>query len=173
MKIYLIGYMGSGKSTIGRMVADQMKLDFIDFDTYIEGLEKKTVAEIFDSNGENKFRELEHEHLKKLLNEDNCVISLGGGTPCFHNNLALIRENGTSVYLEMDVATLVNRLYQARNKRPLIRGLNKMELKYFIEANLEKRKPIYQQAHFSVSGTGRNKEEIVEEINKKLNSGLY
>src|SRR4051812_30583922 len=123
MKIYLIGYMGSGKSTVGKQLADEMKLDFVDFDKYIEQEEKKSITAIFDQDREDKFRELEHKYLKKILPKDDCVISLGGGTPCFYNNIDLIKKSGTVVYLEMDVETLVSRLYEARNKRPLIRDL--------------------------------------------------
>jgi shikimate kinase len=166
MKIYLIGYMGSGKSSVGELLAAKLKLSFIDFDRYIEKETGKTVAEIFDTEGEDKFREMEHEYLKKLLGKEDVVVSLGGGTPCFHNNIDIINKNGTSVYLKMDVDTLVKRLFKARNKRPLIRGLNETELKYFIEANLEKRWAIYEQAHFTVDGSGLSPVEIAEEIRK-------
>ena len=168
MKIYLIGYMGSGKSAIGSILAGQMKLDFIDFDKHIENETGKTITEIFDAFGEDKFRELEHEYLKKLLTKENVVISLGGGTPCFYNNMELINMSGISVYIEMDVDSLVKRLSNARNKRPLIRDLNETELKYFIETNLEKRKTMYQQAHFSIIGNKRSTGELAEEIKKNI-----
>ena len=168
MKVYLVGYMGSGKSTIGRLLAEQLKLDFIDFDRFIEQEEGKTIAHIFDSTGEDKFRELEHSYLKKILPTENAIISLGGGTPCFHNNMDLITGNGISVYLEMDVDTLVQRLSKARNKRPLIRGLNETELKLFIEANLEKRRPLYQKSAYTIQGQDRSPDEIVAAIVKLL-----
>jgi shikimate kinase len=164
MKIYLIGYMGSGKSTVGELLAERMKLNFIDFDKYIERETGKTITEIFDTTGEEKFRELEHQHLKKLLRQDDVVVSLGGGTPCFYNNIELINKSGISVYLEMNVDSLVKRLSKARNKRPLIHDLNETELRYFIEANLEKRKMIYEQAHFSIKTSDLSLEKIVEEI---------
>lgn len=164
MKIYLIGYMGSGKSTVGELLSRQMKLDFIDFDRFIEKETGRSIPEIFDSLGEDKFRELEHDHLKKVLNKDNVIISLGGGTPCFYNNMELINNNGLSIYLEMDVDTLVKRLSKARNKRPLIRDLSDDELRYFIEANLEKRQAVYQQAKITVKGKNNTAEEIVSKI---------
>ena len=108
--------MGSGKSTIGRLLARQMKLDFIDFDKYIEDETKKTISEIFEAYGESKFREMEHEFLKKLLEKDNVVIYLGGGTPCFHNNIDIINKSGTSVFLDVDVDTLVERLSKEKKK---------------------------------------------------------
>ena len=91
--IFLTGFMGSGKSTVGKLLAEQMSLDFIDFDSFIEQEQGKTITEMFDSGGEDKFRELEHEYLKKLLLKKNVVISLGGGTPCFHNNIELINNS--------------------------------------------------------------------------------
>ena len=175
MKIYIIGYMGSGKSTVGKLLADKLsgrdkttQFDFIDFDTHIEKETGKTITEIFDMGGEDKFRIMEHEHLKKLLIKNNVVIALGGGTPCFYNNIDLINNSGTSVYFEMDAASLVKRLSEARNKRPLIRDLNEIELKYFIEANLEKRKQIYRQAHFSIPVSQLSAEEAAEDIMRRI-----
>ena len=168
MKVYLLGYMGSGKSTVGKMLADQLQMNFLDFDRYIEKETGKTIPEIFDSLGEDKFRELEHTHLKNVLHLEDTVISLGGGTPCFHNNIDLINSSGTSVYIEMAVDELVKRLANARNKRPLIRGLNDAELKLFIEANLEKRKPVYEKAHFSVNATTLSAEQAAATIAKNL-----
>lgn len=168
MKIYLIGYMGSGKSTVGKLLAELMKLDFIDFDRYLEKEEGKSIENIFDMAGEDKFRDLEHEYLKKLLPIKNVIVSLGGGTPCFHNNMELINNSGTSVYLEMDADTLVKRLSKAKNKRPLIRGLNETELKYFIGTNLEKRQAVYKQAHVIINSSQESPEELVEKIKQKI-----
>ena len=93
MKIYLVGYMGSGKSSVGNLLAEKLKLGFIDFDRYIENEAGKTIAEIFDEDGEDKFREMEHRHLQNVLGKQNVVISLGGGTPCFHNNMESINHS--------------------------------------------------------------------------------
>ena len=160
--------MGSGKSSIGKHFAEMMKSDFIDFDRHIEKETGKTITEIFDKDGEEKFRFLEHEYLKKLLHKENVVISLGGGTPCFHNNIDLINKNGISVYLEMSVDALVKRLSKARNKRPLIRDLNEIDLKYFIEENLEKRVPIYKQAKIIINAETLS----IDKLSKKLKAIL-
>ena len=160
--------MGSGKSSVGKVLAEKLKVDFLDFDRYIENETGKTIEDIFDTQGEEKFREIEHEYLKKILHKENIVVSLGGGTPCFHNNIELINKSGTSVYLKMDVESLVKRLFKARNKRPLIRGLNETELQYFIEANLDKRRAIYEQANFTVNASGLTVEEVSEDIRKKI-----
>ena len=160
--------MGSGKSTVGKRLAEKLQFDFIDFDKHIENETGKTIAGIFDTEGEDQFRTLEHEHLEKLMVKKNTVISLGGGTPCFHNNIDLINKNGSSVYIEVGIDSLVKRLLKAKNKRPLIRGMNEMDLKYFIEANLEKRKPIYKQAQHSVIVENQSIEGVVDEIIQKI-----
>ena len=166
--------MGSGKSTVGKRLVeklsrrDETNFDFIDFDKLIEKETGKTITEIFDSDGEEKFRLLEHEYLKKLLNKENAVISLGGGTPCFHNNIQVINNNGISVYLEMSSDSLINRLSKAKNKRPLIRDLNEVDLKSFIEANLEKRKPVYQKANHIIQSDQLSTDVIIEKIMKVI-----
>lgn len=186
MKIFLIGYMGSGKSTVGERLSEKLSrrtvpnFDFIDFDKYVEKETGKSIEEIFDRDGEEKFRMLEHECLKKLLPKENVVISLGGGTPCFHHNIRLINKNGISIYLEMSVDTLVKRLSKARmdekdgkakNKRPLIRDLNEADLKYFIGANLEKRKPVYLQATHIIQSDYSTADDLAEKIMKLIQRG--
>ncbi len=168
MKIFLIGYMGSGKSTVGKNLSEKLKLNFIDFDTYIEVKEKKPVSEIFEKQGEEKFRELEKKYLDEVIKNDDVVISLGGGTPCFNNNLETINKNGISVYLKMEVEALVKRLINAKRKRPLIKGMNEEDLKFFIEANLEKRNSFYNQSKHIVSAAKKSPGEIAEEIAKKI-----
>lgn len=168
MKIYLMGYMGSGKTTVGGMLAEQMKLEFVDFDRYVEKESGKTIAEIFDTLGEVKFREMEHECLKKLLPKSDVVISLGGGTPCFHNNIELINKNGISIFLDEDVRSLTKRLAPAKDNRPLIGNLNEKELELFIETNLAKRLPIYNQAHISVNTRDQTADSVVKEVRKKI-----
>jgi len=168
MKIYLIGYMGSGKSTIGKLLSDQLKLDFIDLDKYIEHETGKSITEIFAQNGEAGFRVMEHDYLKKVVTKDNMVVSLGGGTPCFHNNIDLINKNGTSVYLDVDLDVLTKRLSKEKNDRPLIKNLNDTELKSFIERNLEKRETIYKQASIIIKVKTLDKDELVEKIKRKI-----
>ena len=160
--------MGSGKSTVGEKLTAMIHLDFIDFDDYIEKKAGKTIAEIFENQGEEKFRIMENSFLREVITIDNVVISLGGGTPCFFNNMELINKNGISVYLEMTVDSLVKRLLKAKRKRPLIDGMNAVDLKYFIEANLEKRKPIYKQAHHTINSENKSPEELAELIWKMV-----
>lgn len=160
--------MGSGKSTIGKWLAEKLNLNFIDFDKHIEKETGKTITEIFNAAGEEKFRMLEHEHLKKILNKENVVISLGGGTPCFHDNIQLINKNGISIYLEMSLDALVTRLSKAKNKRPLIRDLKGGDLKYFIGANLEKRKPFYQKANHIIQAENHSTDDLTDAIMKLI-----
>ncbi len=168
MKLFILGYMGSGKSTIGLLLAQKMQYNFIDLDVYIENKTKKTITEIFNIEGETKFRELEKQYLSEVINEENTVVALGGGTTCFNNNMDIINQSGTSIYLEMDAETLMERLSTAKNNRPLIQNLNKAELKKFIKATLEKRTPIYNQANIIIKANKINKEGLVKMIIKKI-----
>jgi shikimate kinase len=165
-----MGYMGSGKSTVGKLLAEKLKMNFIDFDEYVEKEVGKSIIEIFETDGEKKFRMLEEHCLKKILDKDNIVISLGGGTPCYHNNIELINKNGISVYIKMSVDELVKRLLKVRNNRPLIRDLSKQELSLFVKTHLEKRSPIYQKAHHIVSAEKLNAEQVAEIIEKRIDT---
>jgi shikimate kinase len=166
MKIFLVGYMGSGKSATGRILAEKLGMDFIDFDRYIEKGTGKTVATIFETEGEEKFRLLEQEYLKIVAAKENTVIALGGGTPCFHNNMELINRSGASVYIETPAHILAKRLIRSKTSRPLIRGKNEEELKLFIEANLENRNPFYRQADHTVPVVSQTIEEVAGLIQK-------
>lgn len=168
MKIFLIGFMGSGKSTVGRRLAEKLSLHFIDFDKYIEKETGRTVPEIFETEGEEKFRSIEKEHLAKILSKENILLSLGGGTPCFFNNMEVINKNGTSVYLETSSEILAKRLLRSKTKRPLIRGKNESELKEFIELTLEKRNPYYKQSHHTVIIESQTIEEVADQIIKSI-----
>ena len=164
MKIYLIGFMGSGKSSVGKLLSRKLGYDFIDLDEYIEKETGRTIIDLFEEGGEDKFRMLEHEHLKKLLVKDDVVIALGGGTPCFYNNMSILNKGGISIYLEIGVATLVKRLSKAKNRRPLIRNLNEDELKLFIDANFEKRLSVYKKANHIVNAENESVEKVANEI---------
>jgi len=159
--------MGSGKSTVGKKLAKKLKLSFVDMDEYIETYCKKTVAEIFEQEGEDKFREVENTCLKSLINEKDVVISTGGGTPCFYNNMELMNSNGVTVYLKMSVEGLVSRLIKAKNKRPLIKDMSESDLKVFVATNLENREPYYSQAQYKVKAKDLDLDELVDFIKGK------
>lgn len=160
--------MGSGKSTIGKKLARMLNMNFADLDACIEKESGKTISEIFESEGEKKFRLLEKKYLKEIVKKDNLVISLGGGTPCFNNNIELINQTGISIYLKTDVDTLVKRLIKAKKKRPLIEEMNEMDLKKFIKKNLMERLPYYEKAIYKIKTSEQSPDELALEIIKLI-----
>ncbi|GFD82090.1 shikimate kinase [Tenacibaculum sp. KUL118] len=171
MKIVLLGYMASGKSTIGRVLAEKMQIPFIDLDEYIEEKEGKTVSEIFENNGEIYFRKQEHVYLKKLLEKQNkFILSLGGGTPCYAGNMdVLISVNDVkSVYLKTNITTIVDRLTNEKSKRPLVARLNKDELSEFVAKHLFERSYFYNKATYKLIVDNKSIHETVEELEKLL-----
>ncbi|MGG8494932.1 shikimate kinase [Tenacibaculum sp. TC6] len=167
MKIILLGYMASGKSSIGKIVAEKYTLPFIDLDDYIEKQEGKSVSAIFKDKGEIYFRRKENECLQELLHhENNFVLSLGGGTPCYANNMQLINESVTclSIYLQAKVATIVNRLKNEKEQRPLVANLNENDLDEFVAKHLFERSFFYNQATYKVNIDTKDIETICSEI---------
>lgn len=148
MNIYLIGFMGSGKSHTGQQLADALGIPFVDLDDRIEALAGCSIAQLFEYKGETYFRELEAQALRATLSDDPGVISCGGGTPCFHHNMDWIKTNGLSIYLKASVPLLVKRLKKGQEHRPLIRGLNETELAAFIEERVAQREFFYSQAQY-------------------------
>ncbi len=157
---FLIGYMGSGKSTVGEKLAVKLNYDFIDLDKLIENDYKQSIPEIFSTKGEKEFRAMEHNTLKRLFEKENCVIACGGGTPCYYNNMELMNNNGITVYIKMSVDSLVSRLLNAKYKRPLIENKTESELRTFVNRQLEKREDIYHQAQYTVKGKDLNINEL-------------
>ena len=152
-RIFLIGYMGSGKTTVGQLLATQLGYSFIDMDNHIEGKLFKSVSQIFAELGEDQFRMLEKQCLHEVAEFDQVVISTGGGVPCFFDNMEYMNKQGVTVYLKLSSADLAERLEQSHaNKRPLLANRKGEELLHFISEELAKREPFYSQAAFSVSG---------------------
>ncbi|MFD0861231.1 shikimate kinase [Sungkyunkwania multivorans] len=165
--IILIGYMGSGKSSVGKVLAQKIQRDFVDLDAYIEEKEQRTISEIFETDGEIKFRMLEHRYLKELLEAiPNCVLSLGGGTPCYAGNMELIAHYGVpTFYLKASIPNLTDRLWGERKSRPLIKYQeSKEQLMEFIGKHLFERHPYYSKAGVTILVDGRSIEEIATEI---------
>lgn len=150
MNIYLIGFMGSGKSYTGQQLATALDLPFVDLDERIEQAEKRSIGQIFESEGESYFRNLEAQLLRATAAEGPAVISCGGGTPCFHQNMDWINANGLSIYLKASVQLLAKRLKKGQEHRPLIRGFNTTELEWFIAERLEQREFYYNQAEIVI-----------------------
>lgn len=150
MRIFILGFMGSGKSTIGKKLAYRLNLPFYDLDRLIEQKYNANLNEIFNTLGEDKFRLIEKNLLEEYLLKDNYVLSTGGGTPCFFNNMELINKSGISVYLDTSIPIIVNRLINAKRKRPMIGGMNKEQLEIFIKNKLTERTKFYKQAKITI-----------------------
>ena len=149
IRIFLTGYMGSGKTTLGRALAADLNVQFIDLDHYIEQRYRKTIAQLFAENGEDGFREIERRMLHEVGEFEDVIISTGGGTPCFFDNIEFMNAQGTTIYLDVPVERLFIRLCIARSKRPLIKDKDDEELRAFIIEQLEKRAPHYSKAQYS------------------------
>jgi shikimate kinase len=151
LRIYLIGMMGVGKTTLGRQLANQFNYSFLDLDKDIEEYEGRTVQQIFDESGESYFREAEHKALERTIDKTHIIIATGGGTPCFFDHMKWINEHGASIYLKANAAFIASRVTKNKDKRPLLRGLNIDELEPFIEKILVLREPYYMLATHHLS----------------------
>lgn len=167
-KFFITGYMGSGKSTAGKKLSAKLAYEFIDLDKFIEAEYQQSIPEIFSSKGEKEFRAMEHNALKKLIEKDNIVVACGGGTPCYYNNMELMNNNGNTVYLKMSADSLVHRLLDAKEKRPLLANKTEAELRTFVARQLEKREDFYQQAQYIVKGKDLDLEELALFVKEKL-----
>ena len=166
--IVLLGYMGCGKSTVGRKLAVRLDMQFIDFDEFIEENEQNTIPEIFAQRGEVYFRKMEHIYLRELLkSEPNAVISLGGGTPCFGNNMEILLESPAKVvYLKARIDTLTRRLLDEKSQRPLIKDVPDSELEEFIRKHLFERNFFYLQSPWKIDVDDLSVTEIVDRLSE-------
>lgn len=146
MRIFLIGYMGSGKSMVGKELAQKLNLHFIDMDDYIEERNCKSIPQIFADDGEEGFRKMEQKALHELSEFENVVIATGGGAPCFFDNMEVIKHSGRSIYLKATARIIAERLIESKVERPLIKGKTEQELILFIDQTLNKREKWYEQA---------------------------
>lgn len=160
-RIIIIGYMGAGKTTVGKALAKAMGLTFYDLDWYIESRMRKTVKEIFDESGEEGFRRIEHNMLHEVAEFEDVVVSCGGGTPCFFDNIDYINRQGETVYLKCTTDVLYKHLKMGKTVRPLLLNKTPDEVKTFIEAQLKQREPFYAKAkHIVDVSLMDNKEKI-------------
>ena len=152
IRIFLIGYMGAGKTTLGKAFARAMGLTFIDLDWYIEERFHKTIRELFTERGEDAFRDLERRMLHEVGDFEDVVISVGGGTPCFFDNVDYMNSVGETVFLDVDIRVLFRRLKIAKQQRPLLDGKSDEKLMQFIQEALQNRLPFYTRAKHTFNG---------------------
>lgn len=167
--IYIIGFMGSGKSTAGKKLASILGREFIDLDESIEEYTGKTISEIFAQYGEDYFREIETRLLINLQSRKNIIISTGGGTPCYNNNMEFMLNNGLTLYLKLTPGQLKSRLSGSKGERPLIRDLDPQELELFIENKLADREKWYEKSDIIVKGIDLDINKLCKDVKVRLN----
>lgn len=176
-RIFIVGYMGSGKTTVGKQLARSLALSFVDLDAYIENKYRKSIPNLFREKGEEGFRRIESQVLIEIADFEDVIISTGGGTPCFFDNMEVMNRAGTTIYLEAHPEDLAGHLLASKTVRPLIAGKSRDELIPFITDHLSRRECYYKKAHI-IYPIDRmiTKEEIhltvngIEELLKRRNS---
>lgn len=165
MLIFLIGFMGAGKTTAGKKLATLLKYQFIDLDEMIERESGSSLLELFEVSQQH-FRDIEAKVLRKIVSANNAVISVGGGAPCYHGNMDWMNLNGVTIYIRLTVGSLFHRLAPSKHKRPLIAKKNDVELMEFIITTLQDRLTFYKQAKYIIKGENLDVKDIQELLSK-------
>ena len=172
LRVIFIGYMGIGKTTFGRALAKSLNLTFYDLDWYIASRRRKTITEIFEEEGAEAFRDIERNMLHEVAEFEDVVISCGGGTPCFYDNMEYMNQQAVTIYLKADLDFILNHLQDSKNQRPLLKGKTEAELRDFVSEQLPEREKYYMQAkHIIELSDILGKEKIygkIEEIKELL-----
>ena len=161
MRIFLVGFMGCGKTSLGKRLARKINYSFIDIDASVEEITKRTIDDIISMDGEEVFRKIEREALLSTREMENVVISTGGGTPCYFDNMQQINKMGTSVYLKMSYLSLAKRLDDSDNKRPLLKNFSGQKLVDKVKIMLSEREKYYCQAACVIKGENAKPNHIV------------
>ena len=164
--LYLIGFMGVGKTTIGKQIAALNKVVFIDTDSQIEKETSKSIKEIFETDGEIAFRKLETDTIRSINRK--AIIACGGGLPAHNNNIEYLKHKGTVIYLKASTETLIKRLAKKKNKRPLISNITNAKRLEFIRKILKERGETYKQADYTIETDNKTVKEVLREINSLL-----
>ncbi len=162
MRIFLLGLTGAGKSTIGKLLANKLSYPFVDLDDVIKFETRKSIEDIFETEGEDKFRKLESDFLQKVASIDRRVIATGGGTPCYYDGMDFIKKSGVSIFLYTPVELVTERLFgSGSSQRPMLKGKSKEELHKFLLKKFNERLPIYAQSDFSIdTNLGETPEKV-------------
>lgn len=171
-RIILMGYMGSGKTTVGRALAKDLNMPFYDLDWYIESRMRKTVKQIFDERGEDGFRVIERNMLHEVAEFENIVVSCGGGTPCFFDNIDYLNQQGETVYLKCTPEVLHKHLSMGKTVRPLLLNKTPEQVKTYIEEQLQVREQFYSKAKHTVDVTLMDNYEKIKISVAKLKETL-
>ncbi len=171
MRIYLIGYMASGKSNLGKLLAEKLGYKFLDLDYLFEERYRISVLDFFEKYDEDIFRKIEHALLWETIDYEDIVISTGGGTPCFFDNMEFIRKNGISIYLRWEVRSLVYRLKMVKRQRPLLKDIAPAELEGKVSAHLADRMIYYNQADIKIQGEDFELEILLLLIRNRMKAG--
>lgn len=164
MTVFLIGFMGAGKTTLGKKLAPKLLCTFVDVDHLLEQREGMAIKDIIAAHGEPYFRQKESETLRSI-DLDNKIISTGGGTPCFHDNMSWMNAHGITLYLDVSEKVIYSRLKTVdREQRPLLRGLDDEQLRVFIKERLNERRPFYEQAQLSLDTVSVPLNDVAEQI---------
>ena len=167
-RIILIGYMGAGKTTVGRALSKELGIPCYDLDWYIENRRRKTVSEIFAEQGEEGFRKIEHNMLHEVAEFEDVIISCGGGTPCFYDNIDYMNQQGQVVYLKATPEVLYQHLIMGKGDRPLLKGKSKEELMTFITEQLKQRETFYSKAQYTFDVNVMDNNEKINTTIEKL-----
>lgn len=173
MRIFLIGYMGSGKTRTGRLLASKLGCEFMDIDQLFEEKYRISIRDFFRKYDEKAFRKLEHDLLEQTIHRDDVVYSMGGGTPCFYGNMELLKKTGLTVYIKMPPATLFQRLQSARKQRPVLHDMDSDSLFRHIQEQLSQREPYYSLAEITVDGINLDIEALAWRIKEHQKSRQF
>jgi shikimate kinase len=162
MRIFIIGFKSSGKTTLGKQLARRLKMKFIDLDTVIENMEKTSIPELYEKIGDDAFRKKEWKALKEIVTEDNLVVSTGGGAPCHCDNMTLMEQYGDVLYIKLDDDTLVSRLKLATLNRPIVKNKTDIELREYVRDLKDKCEHHYLRARYIVEGKDLTVDKILK-----------
>lgn len=166
--IYLMGMPGCGKTTLGKKLAHKLGYSFVDLDDYIEEKEDDSISSIFEIHGENYFRKAEQDAVAKSTQWNQTVVACGGGAPCFFDNMEVMNQAGTTLFIDVSVNELMKRIYgKGQNKRPILSGKSEIELKTELEQKVSHRKQFFNQADITISSDKVTLEDLLKLLNSK------